>query len=570
VTGIRVETFGSSLARDDIGTLEAEGCFPEGTRFEWSVPATSAIVGAGPRVNVHTGSVGANLVVRLCAVGATTDCRTESIPLEPPRPRVEVDTVAVVHPYSNGAVYRIEGNVAHAPPGTTLRLFKHSDVHYLDGASAVIDEAGRFAFEAFALTSVDRFVVELLAARGLGSMPRCSSSWCRGAIEELSGHHVPVVPDGDDAFAFGTAYIDHPGDHPDPHVDALIDLMSDEAIGVTGALVRSSWESDLCFLYGQAVAAIALGEAGDRARAEQILDALMSLQLPDGSWYFAYWEDGSSPFPGEGDFRYSGAVAWAALAFARHRRQFGTSRYDATLSAVFDYLRGMTETDPGKEGLRFNPSDLAHTSWDETRVVAFEHNADALAAFRMAPDLDTSGQAALLEQVLLSRWSGTYFRPGFHLDNGENWVEIYLDPQTWGLLALGADSARTHGAALTDACGRFTDSAGVHVRESGILGLYDFDVVWDTHPHGRFAWVEGTTGMALALDRFSALTGTASHCGSESSASLRLEMERLTVPGVPGAVAEATVSPDSPYRSIPTLAATAWSYLAASGVNPFQ
>ena len=55
-----------------------------------------------------------------------------------------------------------------------------------------------------------------------------------------------------------------------------------------------------------------------------------------------------------------------------------------------------------------------------------------------------------------------------------------------------------------------------------------------------------------------------------SPSEAQLDSESTGVPGVPGAVAEATVSPDSPYRSIPTLAATAWSYLAASGVNPFQ
>lgn len=557
------------LAFDDLGVLEAEGCFPEGTLFEWTVGGDATIVGAGARVNLETGA-SSPLVVQVCAAGLATHCFSRTFALEPARPRVALDAIGVVIPYSNGNIWRIEGTMHHAPPGSELRLFKHSDVHYLDSATPIVDAAGHFAFEAFALYSVDRFVVELLEDVPLDSLPRCTSSWCRGQVDGATGHHVPVVPDGTAAHAFLTAYLDHPGDHPDPHLDALIDLMGPETIGVSGELVRNSWESDLRFLYGQALAVIALDAGGERVRAERILDALTSLQLSDGSWYFAYRGDGSSPFPGEGDFRYSGAVAWAALAFARHRRQFGTDRYDTTLTAVLGYLRQHTRTQPGSEGLIFNPTDLAHTSWDESQLIAFEHNADALAAYRIASDLDLYDQASLLEPVLLSRWNGQYFRPGYHVLQGESTVEVYLDTQTWGLMALSAEEALDHAAGLVDSCRRFSDSTGVSGRNAGIAGLYDFDLVTNTHPHGQFAWAEGTFGAALALEHMTALQGTTWNCGSESASSLRMEMESLAVDGLPGAVLEATRSPDSPYRTIPTLAATAWAYLAAEHINPFR
>lgn len=568
-TGIAMTTPNGPLAQDDVAILEAEGCFEPATTFQWLVPSSATIVGAGPRVNLLTG-METSMTVEVCAVASETHCHKLDVSLGAQRPRVELHTMVELADYGYGKVWRLEGTTHAMPAGATLKLFKHSDVHYLENAVPVFGPGGSFAFEAFALSSVDRFVVEMMDDVAINSYPGCASKWCRGSLHDESGHHVPIPPDGASIYAFATAYVDQPGDHPNPSIDAAIDLLGDALPGNGGRLLHTSWESDLCFLYEQAVAVIAFGAAGARTEAEGILDALAGLQLADGSWYFAYYDDGTSPFPQSGDVRYSGAVAWAALAFASHRHLFGTTQYDSVLNSVIAYLNGTRATFGGSTGLLFNPTDLSNTSWDETQVMALEHNADALAAVQVLGDPANDALRADLEQTVLARWNGQYFRPGVHEVYGENYVELYLDPQTWGLLALDGTQALAHLGALDFACERFTEPAGMSGREAGIFGMFDFDLTNQPLPHGRFVWTEGTHGAALALERARALTGQPIQCAGQTPTTMRAELGRLAAFGLAGVPDESTQAPDSPYRPVPTAASVLWHYLSLEGVNPFE
>jgi hypothetical protein len=357
-----------------------------------------------------------------------------------------------------------------------------------------------------------------------------------------------------------------------PQLGNLLDRMvpidsSDATDAYAEYLVQSFVDSDQFYLYDQALAAIAFTRAGNRVAAERVLGALASLQLHDGSWYFSYNVDGTSRYPGAGDYRVAGAIAWVVVALNTYHHRFASVRFDDTAERALDHLaahrlqvtyRGVTS-----RPVRFNPTDLADNAWDETEVASVEHNLDAYAAFRdYARNTGKRRYAAVaadLRRFVESMWDGNRFYAGFDAGLGRpNWNEVYLDTQSWGVLALGLEGTRgqdfTRGLTETN-CQLLTDGVTIGFHERRDAGQDAAGMVW----------TEGTLGMSLAL--MAAGSSAAGACHEWAPSDFVAAVARLADPA--GGVPYATAAVEN-FTQASSVAGTAWLYFATERYNPLR
>ena len=87
-----------------------------------------------------------------------------------------------------------------------------------------------------------------------------------------------------------------------------------------------------------------------------------------------------------------------------------------------------------QRALRFSPSDVKETTWNENEVAALEHNLDAYAAFShfqmLNPESDWKFEITALKSFSLSLWDKrrSHFWSGVNLKTGQiNKDELYLD-----------------------------------------------------------------------------------------------------------------------------------------------
>lgn len=340
-------------------------------------------------------------------------------------------------------------------------------------------------------------------------------------------------------------------------------------LGTTHAyLYRARAEISPYYIYDQAAVVLGLVAAGQLARAGDLLEGLAAAQLPDGSWPFVVYPNGA-PYWSEGDLRHAGAVAWVVMAFNAHHLATHTRTRRAVVAAALDYLDGQRHPDQGHRPVRFNPSDLPQTAWDERQVNSFEHNADALSAFAGHAQLlgheSHPGAIADLRGWLLARWNGVYFNPGTHLAHGDNERERYLDTQTWGVLALGGGEPLVR-AGLHNECPVILDATGPLAAASALVGSPDLAWSVGQRPGGAFVWSEGTLGYIAALDEIERKTGRDPRCEGIGADELVASMEPLVGPGAPAAWSD--THPE--YGEPPGTAALAWSLMVDAGFNPFR
>lgn len=315
-------------------------------------------------------------------------------------------------------------------------------------------------------------------------------------------------------------------------------------------LVFSYSDSKRSYTYDQALAALAFTWAGHRREAELILNALSNLQSPVGSWKFSY-EPGQKLLSVDAETGpISGAIAWVVMAMNAYRLQYGLGTYDVAAERALDYLAGQrvavewgdTHTHP----IRFSPQ--------RPSVVSVEHNLDAYSAFlnsklprhqQIAPDL---------RKYVESMWDTTHFHAGFDLDaKAPNRSELYLDTQSWGVLALGA-----YYSGLETSCDHF-------FKTDPVAGFFDY------HPANRElastsdhpVWTEGSFGMLLAME-----AAQMPECRGKTRAQILAGLETLT--NTKGGVPYATPSSNRDFSQSPSIAGTAWLYFLKVGFNPFK
>ena len=339
--------------------------------------------------------------------------------------------------------------------------------------------------------------------------------------------------------------------------------------GKEGRLIKSFTDHSQSYIYDQALAIIAFSQAGDKNSARSLLQGLQSLQLKDGSLYFSYYMDGKSPYPTEGDKRFAGAIAWVALSAAHYQKQFKSKEFVNFNYKVLSHLK--REMKPievqGKKSLalRFAPKDVASAGFSYSNTAALEHNLDAYSAFKhfreLNPKARFDSEIEHLRGFILSMWDKNYshFWSGATISDGRiNKSELYLDNQTWSLLAL--DESDLKGIKPTKALELNCETFLVKNHE-GITGFMDSKPT-RRPASSQFVWSEGTLGQVLAMKKMNF------HCDDYKTEAFISWVEKMKKHD--GGIAYSTSTPNKDFTTSSSVAGTAWLYFAQKGINPFQ
>jgi hypothetical protein len=345
--------------------------------------------------------------------------------------------------------------------------------------------------------------------------------------------------------------------------DRIIDLPKGQ-----GSLIKSFTDHSQSYIYDQALAVIALTKANDQINAQRLLKGLSHLQLKDGSLYFSYYLDGKSPYPKEGDKRFAGAIAWVALAATHYQKKFHQKEFVVFNSKILHYMnkemlpievKGSTT-----RALRFAPSDIKETPWSEADTAALEHNLDAYAAFYHFGKINKSSKwnnnVEELRKFILAMWdkSDSHFWSGASIKLGRiNKSELYLDNQTWSLLALhdsDLKEIKPHDA-LELNCETFL------VNHEGVTGFMDSKPT-RRPASSKFVWSEGSLGQILAMKKVNKT------CDKKTSDDFLNSVKKMKK--IDGGIAYATTTINPDFTTSSSVAGTAWMYFAINNINPFE
>lgn len=344
--------------------------------------------------------------------------------------------------------------------------------------------------------------------------------------------------------------------------------------GNRGTLIKSFTMHSQSYIYDQALAIIAFTNDNQKERAKKLLQALASLQMTDGSLYFSYFIDGTSPYPVEGDKRIAGSIAWVALAAIHYQNKFKSKEFVPFNYKILSYLE--TQMHPievkGTKtlALKFAPSDVMNTKFYENDVTALEHNLDAYAAFKHFQRVNkvtkwTETEKNLKNFILLMWdekrnhfWSGANFS-----NNTINQEELYLDNQTWTLLALDETTLRglSPESALRINCEEFL------VHHNGVNGFVDSKSSRIPASH-LFVWSEGTLGQVMAMKKLSKMQKKEVTCKDQSSTDLLQSVKKMKT--TDRGIAYATKTSNKDFTDSSSAAGTAWFYFALNDFNPFD
>lgn len=335
-----------------------------------------------------------------------------------------------------------------------------------------------------------------------------------------------------------------------------------------GSLIKSFSNHSQSYIYDQALAIIAFAKAKEKDRARLLLLGLKSLQMKDGSLYFSYYMGGLSPYPIEGDKRFAGAIAWVALAASHYQRAFDSKEFVPFNAKILSYLHSQKTSlrirGDKFHAVKFAPHDVKASPWNEANTVALEHNLDAFAAFRHFANLNKTKKwnqdIKDLQHFIMSMWdsSRSHFWSGANVKTGAiNKEELYLDNQSWSLLALPTDVLKeiSPKLALELNCEVF------YVEHENIKGFMDSKPTRRPATY-QFVWSEGTLGQILAMKKIGM------SCDNYSADQFLASMHKMKKED--GGIAYATSSSNPDFTTASSVAGTAWLYFAANDINPFE
>lgn len=332
--------------------------------------------------------------------------------------------------------------------------------------------------------------------------------------------------------------------------------------------------ADCAYTYDNAVAGLALLDAGHVPGAVAIAAALAQAQATD-----RFWTDGrlrnayrAGPTPATGPYPLpgfwdgaagkwvedayhagtaTGVVAWAMMLWCAVARRTGQTRFRDAAARAADWVTRATRVTDGFAGgfLGFEPGPQ-RLAWLST-----EHNLDLSVAFAA---LGRGADAAAARGFVARMWlpSEARFLCGLKPDGAPNPTRA-LDADLWPLLAPAPDAAWA--PALAAALRR-------HGVVDGALHGLDFNDDRDG------VWLEGTAYGALAAKRrgmvaeAAAFMATLEAQTAPSGLIYAASVPRLTT-GLSTGLMEVA---DFFYYRRPALAPTAWAALAASGTSPFD
>ena len=616
--------------------LTVLGNFDPNTDYQYTWETTDGeIAGQGQRVNFTPRLAENSTGLAIINFSAHKDSElkaeyTFTVPVSAPRERVIL--TKVFHEDNRVIVRGHVENVTN-PNNYQIAVYIHSDISYEIRGKHIfsLDEEGKFVFQVETNPSLDRLVVYLF--------PRTRTDKSIAKEGVYYDHHYNTKArldfeiDGQKTVAFTSYHFHGKETHEDRQIQYLLNRFCKVPVRFKGTstalkgaqqdpnapenafLIRSYDNHDQMYLYDEALAILAFTHAGEKKAAKKILDALKYLQLKkeddpanankDGSWYFSYLPDGQCIYPDApswhertqgvwdrqtyDDRRVTGATAWAAMAINAYQLKYKDPDYDDMLDRVITYLNRIRKkvefNGITSYPAQFQDNDRKLTDWNEAQTFSIEHNLDTYSAFRIYDKLKKSTKYASSAKEVLdfieSLWIGENrgFYVGFGNTAGQaNADEVFMDPQSWGLLGLGHDEdlLRKYYTGLERVFSDFFEPAGFKPNgKTGFIGFFDYypkdvnTLEWTR----QFVWTEGTLGVIMAMNLVKEKLGkdmTFKRFGVKYTAQDLLDsMNRIQDEegGVPYATWNAI--PDD-FSHDACIAGTTWLYFANHNFNPFD
>ena len=305
-------------------------------------------------------------------------------------------------------------------------------------------------------------------------------------------HHVLVV-----ALACSSA-------QGTPQIDWLINQQNAQ----TGLV--DSYEGDgtnRAYLYDQALAVIAFTAAGETDNAVLILEQITQLQQANGAWYECYDSTNPSVVPTGLSLYNTGPISWMAMAINFYEAAASDSNYADVAVNALNWLdsRMVKDTLDQRYGaIRYCDGPDCHIP----EVISTEHNHDAYSAFFGRWILD-SNQLFIDDAVLILNYQSKEMWGNSAESNcqyssdvfwrGYNDCEWCTDPQSWGVLSLGAygpNSEEFYKAMDWIYYSQWGNTRNSQDFNDVILNVDGFKSCTDQQE--TYIWVEGTEGVAAA------------------------------------------------------------------------
>jgi hypothetical protein len=333
---------------------------------------------------------------------------------------------------------------------------------------------------------------------------------------------------------------DHPGEFEVFHLNVkwLSSMVREVNQGGRDYALVQSYEKieDRCWIYDQALAVMAFTAVGKIDLAKKILNTLVFLQNRDGSFDFSYI---ISSLESTSKRTYTGSNAWIAMALNFYRVMTGDTAYNVLLWKTLQWIgtRQVLDTSrPTFGGVSLGVRDDAFS---------MEHNLDAYSAFYHYHNRYFRKRARMVKKFILKNLYRN--EDPVHFMTGFNDHSLYLDCQSWAVLALGTKYCPVLSFAET----HFLVRDGVLKPETGIQGFFE------RKAQNAPVWSEGTEGMALAYHL----------CGqSQKGDFYHLQLKRMM--GKEGGISYATEN-NHEFSTSPSVAGTSWFLFYQMKFNPF-
>lgn len=331
-------------------------------------------------------------------------------------------------------------------------------------------------------------------------------------------------------------------------------------IGNTG-LVDSFKDdgTDNAYLYDQAVAAIAFTEAGETCKAQGIFKTLASLQNTDGSWKTCYSAESGSACE---SYVHTGPIAWVVMALNYYEVKTGDKQFGSMADKAINWMDTIiVDSGEAQGALKYG---------EGFSQVSAEHNHDAYSAYFYRGQKD---KAEEIKKFLIQElWA-----PSLESDGPYHNVSVFwrgfndfawcTDPQSWGVLALGADYVKS--LEWLDSNGYGYGSTKNTKQEVDGFSFCTEDI---NPPNGvnpnfcgkSFVWLEGTEGVAAAYYSIG---------GKEKGDYYHSQTTKVvsTGGGVPYTVSDASDPIKWPCNwPHESASSTAWYYFNEMKINPFK
>jgi hypothetical protein len=261
--------------------------------------------------------------------------------------------------------------------------------------------------------------------------------------------------------------------------------------GVTGRLIDSYEDNKrVGWTYDAAIAAIAFAARGRTDAARDLLRGLAHLQNDDGSWEFAYDPDRGVPLKGD---RYLGTIAWVVIAanffeWETADRSFNRMADDALAFVNRFVVRDQTSL---AGGVSMGPV--------APQTYSTEHNIDAYSAFYwrglLADRADYRETASKLQAFILRELVAHGDSDEAYLQVGAREQTLYLDAQTWAILALPSPPA---GDASPAVSGLNVADRRLRVMTGHLGSILNIVGFREAETAASKVWSEGTEGMVAA------------------------------------------------------------------------